>query len=141
MNQIQNHGENRSGRPAILPVFLPHSGCGERCLFCNQKASGGKAIDPSSLPESIESFLAKLSPERRLGEKQVAFYGGTFTAMDQEEQLQYLRAVQPFLAPRQIDSIRISTRPDALSDETISFLNASGVSVVELGAQTMDNEI
>ena len=129
------------GRPAIFPVFLLHSGCGERCLFCNQKASGGKAIDPSSLPESIESFLAKLSPERRLGEKQVAFYGGTFTAMGQEEQLQYLRAVRPFLASQQIDSIRISTRPDALPDETIGLLKTSGVRTVELGAQTMDNEI
>src|SRR5512136_307476 len=131
MNQIQNHGENRSGRPAILPVFLPHSGCGERCLFCNQKASGGKAIDPSSLPESIESFLAKLPPERRLGEKQVAFYGGTFTALGQEEQLQYLRAVRPFLASQQIDSIRISTRPDALSAERIEILKAFGVQTVE----------
>ena len=141
MNQIQNHGENRSGRPAILPVFLPHSGCKERCLFCNQKATGGKTVAPSSLPRSIESFLAELSPERRLGEKQVAFYGGTFTAMGQEEQLQYLRAVRPFLASQQIDSIRISTRPDAISAESIETLKAFGVQTVELGAQTMNDEI
>jgi len=128
-------------RPAIFPVFLPHSGCRQRCLFCNQKATGAKAIDPSSLPKSIESFLAELSSQRRLGEKQVAFYGGTFTAMDQEEQLQYLRAVRPFLATRQIDSVRISTRPDALSAESIETLKAFGVRTVELGAQTMNDEI
>ena len=129
------------GRPAILPIFLPHAGCGERCLFCNQYATGGEALPLSSLTAFIESCLFQLSLGRGKRETQVAFYGGTFTALDPEDQRRYLGVVRPFLASGRIDSIRISTRPDALADETIGLLKTSGVRTVELGAQTMDNEI
>ena len=74
-------------------------------------------------------------------EKQIAFYGGSFTAILREDQVCYLKEVQPFLASGQIDSIRISTRPDALDEETLSLLKEYRVKTVEVGVQSMINEV
>ena len=74
-------------------------------------------------------------------EKQVAFYGGSFTAIHKNDQLRYLKEVQPFLASGQIDSIRISTRPDALDEETLSLLKEYEVKTVEIGVQSMSDEV
>ena len=74
-------------------------------------------------------------------EKQVAFYGGSFTAIHREDQVRYLKEVQPFLASGQIDSIRISTRPDALDEETLSLLKEYGVRTIEIGVQSMIDEV
>jgi hypothetical protein len=74
-------------------------------------------------------------------EKQIAFYGGSFTAIHREDQILYLKEVQPFLASGLIDSIRISTRPDALSEEILALLKEYGVKTVELGTQSMIDEV
>jgi histone acetyltransferase (RNA polymerase elongator complex component) len=75
------------------------------------------------------------------GEKQVAFYGGSFTAIDKEDQILYLKEIQPFVASGLIDSIRISTRPDALDEETLSLLKEYGVKTIEIGAQSMIDQV
>lgn len=128
-------------RPIIFPVFLPNAGCRERCLFCNQKASGGEAVSPALLPEGVESFLATLPSDAKPREKQVAFYGGSFTAMGSADQIAYLGLLLPFLSSGQIDSIRVSTRPDALGDEDLHLLKRYGVKTVEVGAQSMNDEV
>jgi histone acetyltransferase (RNA polymerase elongator complex component) len=74
-------------------------------------------------------------------EKQVAFYGGSFTAIHRDDQVRYLKEVQPFLASGLIDSIRISTRPDALDEETLSLLKEYRVKTVEVGVQSMIDEV
>jgi len=74
-------------------------------------------------------------------EKQVAFYGGSFTAIGRDDQVRYLKEVQPFLASGLIDSIRISTRPDALDEETLFLLKEYGVKTVEIGVQSMIDEV
>jgi len=76
-----------------------------------------------------------------MGEKQIAFYGGSFTAMDREDQISYLKEVQPFLSSGAVDSIRVSTRPDALNEEIISLLKEYRVKTVEIGAQSMVDQV
>ena len=126
--------------PIIIPVFLPYLGCHHRCLFCNQRAPAEEVPSPSSLRKFIENSIKGLRCNGGR-EKQVAFYGGSFTAIDKEDQIRYLEAARPFLTSRFIDSIRISTRPDALDEETLSLLKEYGVKTVEIGAQSMSDEV
>jgi histone acetyltransferase (RNA polymerase elongator complex component) len=128
-------------KPIIIPVFLPNLGCRERCLFCNQKAATEGLPSPSSVQNFIEASLARIPYDKKNREKQVAFYGGSFTAIDRDDQVRYLREVQPFLTSGLIDSIRLSTRPDALDEETLSLLKEYGVKTVEVGVQSMIDEV
>jgi histone acetyltransferase (RNA polymerase elongator complex component) len=127
--------------PLIIPIFLPAMGCRERCLFCNQKATEDGAPSLSSIRNFIETSLHRLPTEKKIREKQVAFYGGSFTAIPKDDQVRYLKAVQPFLASGLIDSIRISTRPDALDEETLSLLKEYKVKTVEIGVQSMIDDV
>jgi histone acetyltransferase (RNA polymerase elongator complex component) len=127
--------------PIIIPIFLPNAGCPERCLFCNQKAVATGTPPPSSVPKFIEASITRLPSEKKNREKQIAFYGGSFTAIPQEDQIYYLKEVQPFLRSGQIHSIRVSTRPDALNEEILSTLKEYGVKTVEIGAQSMIDEV
>jgi histone acetyltransferase (RNA polymerase elongator complex component) len=127
--------------PLIIPVFLPNLGCRERCLFCNQKAVAEGPPSPSSVRKFIKTSLSVIPFDKRNREKQVAFYGGSFTAIHRDEQVRYLKEVQPFLASDLIDSIRISTRPDALDEETLSMLKEYRVKTIEVGVQSMIDEV
>ncbi len=127
--------------PLIIPIFLPALGCRERCLFCNQKASSEGLPSPSSVRNFIEDSLSQIPYNKKPRERQVAFYGGSFTAIHRDDQVRYLKEVQPFLASGLIDSIRISTRPDALDEEILSLLKEYGVRTIEVGAQSMIDEV
>jgi len=127
--------------PLIIPIFLSAIGCRERCLFCNQKAAAEGLPSPSSVRNFIEASLAEIPYNKKNRKKQVAFYGGSFTAIPRDDQASYLKEIQPFLASGLIDSIRISTRPDALDEETLSLLKEYGVKTVEVGVQSMVDEV
>ena len=127
--------------PVIIPVFLPAIGCRERCLFCNHKASSEGLPSPASVRNFIEASLAQIPYNKKDREKQVAFYGGSFTAIHRDDQVRYLKEVQPFIASSQVDSIRISTRPDALDEDTLSLLKEYGVRTIEVGVQSMIDEV
>jgi histone acetyltransferase (RNA polymerase elongator complex component) len=127
--------------PLIIPIFLPNLGCHERCLFCNQKAAAEGLSSPSSVRNFIEASLAGIPCDKKNRARQVAFYGGSFTAIHRDDQVRYLKEVQPFLCSGLIDSIRISTRPDALDEETLSLLKEYGVKTVEVGVQSMIDEV
>jgi histone acetyltransferase (RNA polymerase elongator complex component) len=127
--------------PLIIPIFLPAMGCRECCLFCNQKAAAEELSPPSSARNVIEVSLTRIPSNKKTRRRQIAFYGGSFTAIHRDEQVRYLREVQPFLASGLVDSVRISTRPDALDEETLSLLKEYGVKTVEIGVQSMIDEV
>ena len=129
-----------SARACIIPVFVPHLGCPHACVFCNQRSISGQqrsatAADVKHAIETAAAFLPK-------GEKrQLAFYGGSFTAIPAAKQEELLKAAEPYLKSGELNSIRLSTRPDAIDPETLARLRRYGVETVELGAQSMDEEV
>src|SRR4030043_1061754 len=115
---------NRPLPPLILPIFLPYAGCRERCLFCNQRTMAAETPSPNEVRERIASSIEKIDTRQKNREKQVAFYGGSFTAMERNDQISYLQEVEPFMSSGQIDSIRVSTRPDALDQKSLAVLTS-----------------
>ena len=127
-------------RPVLVPFFVSHLGCPQRCVFCDQeKIAGARGVLPGAgeMLDKIARYRAS-SPGREL---EVAFYGGTFTALPRDDQQYLLAALQPLLASGYLSSLRLSTRPDAVDRETASFLMEMGVGTVELGVQSMHDEV
>lgn len=125
-------------RQRILPIFVPHLGCPNDCVFCNQRRISG-----SPLPASGDDVTRLLFHARMQGMTgaQLAFYGGSFTAVHPVLQEELLSAAQPYLADGTIASIRLSTRPDAIDEESLARLARYGAKTVELGAQSMDDGV
>ncbi len=95
---------------------------------------------PADVRPFVEASLKKIPLDQKR-KRQVAFYGGSFTAISTEDQILYLKAVQPFLFAGTIDSVRVSTRPDALDSPALLALKEYGVRTVELGVQSMIDEV
>ena len=129
-----------SARASIIPVFVPHWGCPHACVFCNQRSITGQRENATA--EDVQQAIMTAAAFLPKGEKrQLAFYGGSFTAIPAKEQEALLEAAQSYLARGEISSIRLSTRPDAIDEETLARLRRFGVETVELGAQSMDEEV
>lgn len=125
-----------SARKSIYPVFIPHLGCPHTCVFCNQREITGSAAEEALRQLNNLIHLPPLS-----GERELAFYGGSFTAIPEKQQRQYLALAGEALLRGTISSIRLSTRPDAVNAEVLSRLRDSGVATIELGAQSMSDEV
>ena len=127
--------------PYIIPFFISHAGCPHQCVFCNQREISGvrKVVTPEQVSLEIQAVLAR--PRNKKRKVQVAFYGGSFTGLDPAEQKQLLGTVQPFLHSGQVQDIRLSTRPDCLDTTRVQLLLDYGVSMVELGVQSLDPEV
>lgn len=115
----------------ILPIFVPHEGCPHDCVFCNQRRIAAPVSpEPEEIRERVcAAYRAGLATE-------VAFYGGSFTAIPVERQEAFLQAVYDTGV-----SIRLSTRPDCIDESVIARLKRYHVETVELGAQSMDDEV
>ncbi len=128
--------------PLVIPIFIPHQGCPQQCLFCNQVSiSGqkpGKKDDVERVSRTVEEWLGFASHQ---DEVQLAFYGGSFTCLPLERQESFLDAVRPYLDDGRVNSIRLSTRPDCVDEEICDFLLEHGVKTVELGVQSFDNRV
>lgn len=129
-----------SARVSVLPVFVPHLGCPHACVFCNQRRISGQTRPASA--SDVEQILQEAASFPRHGEKrQLAFYGGSFTAIPVQQQIALLEPAYAAVLRGEIDSVRLSTRPDAIDPDTLERLCAYGVRTVELGAQSMDEEV
>ena len=131
--------------PFIIPIFITHQGCPHRCIFCNQEGITGwippesEVRPPGLIGEEISLWLKRAKDVAR--DVQVAFYGGSFTGIPRQLQESYLGAVAPFLKSGQVQSIRLSTRPDYIEVGTGPFLWDHGVRNVELGVQSLDQKV
>jgi radical SAM superfamily enzyme len=130
--------------PLVIPVFIPHQGCPHTCVFCNQHGISGQTdtapVTPGQVKDIIEQWLAR-SPGRIAEGAQVAFYGGSFTGLARSRQKELLDAVAPFFDAGRVREIRLSTRPDYVDAATVAFLREQGVTIVELGVQSMDQQV
>lgn len=122
-----------------IPIFIPHLGCPNRCIFCNQRyISGTTCFDENSVDEQINRVLSTVSSE---DECEIAFFGGSFTGIDRNLMIRLLDKAQKYVNSGMISSIRMSTRPDYISDEIISILQNYSISCVELGIQSMNDKV
>ena len=127
-------------RHANLAIFVPHAGCPRQCSFCNQKSISGAREAPTG--KSVAALCAE-SARALAGadtDAEIAFFGGSFTAIGRDYMLELLEAAAPFVGGA-FRGIRISTRPDAVDGETLGLLRRYGVTAVELGAQSMDDGV
>lgn len=125
----------------IIPIFIPHIGCPNDCSFCNQRKITG-VLDEINLEEviaKIESYLESIPKNRKLVE--IAFFGGSFTGIDEKLQKNLLEIAKTYKDKGKIDKIRLSTRPDYISEDIVKYLKEYKVDIVELGVQSMDNTI
>ena len=123
-----------------VPFFISHQGCPHTCVFCDQRIiSGSGGALPGSAEISARINLWRNSANGRPVE--VAFFGGTFTALSPQLQQQLLVPVQSFLDSGAVAAIRISTRPDYINAETVRWLAGMGVKTIELGVQSMDDSV
>ena len=125
----------------IIPIFVPHLGCPNDCTFCNQKSISGqsKKVTAKEVKETIEQYLKSFKEEDSY--KEVAFFGGSFTGIETQKQEELLKAAYEFIEKKQIDSIRVSTRPDYIDKDRLKLLKKYGVKTVELGVQSTNNYI
>lgn len=122
-----------------IPIFVPHLGCPNDCVFCNQKRiTGVDTVDYSAIKATIESYLKSFTKKAII---EIAFFGGSFTGIPVEEQNQYLDIAKSYIESGQIDGIRLSTRPDYIDIGTLRRLKSYGVTAIELGVQSLDAEV
>jgi len=128
-------------RQLIIPIFLPEAGCPGRCVFCDQRPISGvnQIIEPAKVPNLITDYLATNPCPQT--EVEVAFFGGTFTALPDRLQQEYLQAVDGLRQQGRVHKLRVSTRPDRINAENIRLLSDYGVWLVELGIQSADNNV
>lgn len=130
-----------SPRHASIPIFVPHLGCPRQCSFCDQRAISGAARMPSPAEAAERCREGFASLPARYPVAEIAFFGGSFTAIPRGEMTALLEAVQPFRREPAFGGIRISTRPDAIDREVLALLRAYGVQAIELGAQSLYNSV
>ena len=130
----------------VIPIFIAHQGCPHRCIFCDQHTITGfpepedQPVSPGTVKEVIEQWLDHPRKKSR-NDVQVAFYGGSFTGLPMERQKELLGAVKPYIDNGQVNSIRISTRPDYIDEDIVALLQEHSVSIVELGIQSLDQDV
>ena len=125
----------------IIPIFVPHLGCPNDCIFCNQKSISGQKsqMTKEKAKEIIEEHLKSIGNED--AEIEIAFFGGSFTAIEKEKQEELLQVAYEYIEQGKVESIRISTRPDCIDKETLKRLKKYKVKTIELGVQSANNYI
>ena len=125
---------------ANIPVFIPHEGCPNACVFCNQRVITGvkDTADRDIRPEIDAALASILLPPTDV---QIAFFGGSFTGIDRTLMVRLLCDAYAYVRAGKVDSIRLSTRPDYISAEILDILKSYGVKSVELGIQSMDDTV
>ena len=121
-------------------MFIPHLGCPNDCVFCDQRTISGKTeFSESDVVHIIDEALETLEGTDRKGE--IAFFGGSFTGIDPDLMIRLLDTAQTYVDAGKVSGIRMSTRPDYISEEIINVLKKYTVSQVELGIQSMTDSV
>lgn len=124
-----------------VSVFVPHAGCPHQCSFCNQRSISGAASQPTAQDVRDAALVAMRSSPEGIKDGEIAFFGGSFTAIDRDYMTELLSAAQEFIGENGFRGIRISTRPDAVDGEICDILERYSVTAVELGAQSTDDRV
>ena len=123
-----------------ISIFVPHKGCPNDCSFCNQRTISGQTVPatPEDVRKAVETAIEyKVNPKNT----EIAFFGGSFTAIEREYMCSLLTAAKCFLDSHNFKGIRVSTRPDYIDEDVLETLKNYGVTAIELGAQSMDDNV
>ncbi len=125
----------------VIPVFVPHLGCPNDCIFCNQKSISGqkKNLTKEEAKKTIEYYLDNIKDKEC--QKEIAFFGGSFTGIDEKLQEELLQVAYEYVSQGKVNSIRISTRPDYINKEILKKLKKYKVKTIELGVQSANDYI
>lgn len=124
----------------IIPIFVPHKGCPHDCIFCNQKKITGVSTDVTSedARNIIEECLETIDKD---ADVEIAFFGGSFTAIDIDIQKSLLSVAKEYVEKGLVKDIRMSTRPDCIDEDILSMLKEYKTSIIELGVQSLDEKV
>ena len=128
-----------SARASVIPVFVPHLGCPKACVFCDQRRISGK-LRPADARD-VHRAVREAGEPRPNQRRELAFYGGSFTAIPEARQIELLEAAREERERGQIHALRLSTRPDAIDERVLERLRRYGVETIELGVQSMDDRV
>ena len=136
---------NDGRRPGLLiiPVFISNRDCPQRCVFCRDNSDEDSLTgkDPGeAIGKIVRAYLGAAGPKKKSC-VQIAFYGGNFTGLCRTKQQELLTIAAGYVDTGSVQSLRVSTRPDALSREEVEFLRAFPVRTVELGVQSMSDDV
>ncbi len=123
-----------------IALFVPDEGCPHRCSFCNQKTISGKTqkLKIEDIDKAVEcAYLGK----KDISSAEIAFFGGSFTGIDRKYMISLLERAKHYIDIGKASGIRISTRPDYINSEILDILSFYGVTAIELGCQSMDDEV
>ena len=124
-----------------ISIFVPHIGCPNKCSFCNQRYITGACWAPGA--KDVEKAVAKAKGSKNFDSKtaEIAFFGGSFTAINRNYMTELLKAAERYVKDGTVKGIRISTRPDAIDSEILTLLKERHVTSIELGAQSMNDRV
>lgn len=124
-----------------ISIFVPHIGCPNMCSFCNQRHITGKKSAPKVQDVVDAVNIAVASKNYNPETTEIAFFGGSFTAINRNYMIRLLKTAYQFVNSGKVLGIRISTRPDAIDDEILLLLKQYGVTSIELGAQSLNDNV
>ena len=126
-------------RHVNIPIFIPHLGCPNQCVFCNQRIiSGVEDFEAESVVKIIEDSLSTV---KSTDDVEIAFFGGSFTGIERSLMCNLLKIAYSYIERGLVSSIRCSTRPDYIDEEILAILKKYGVKTIELGLQSFDSEV
>lgn len=130
-----------SMRKVNIPIFVSHRGCPHDCVFCNQKKITGQSgsVTPDEADRIIKEALETIDTDN--SEVEIAFFGGSFTAIEESEQEELLAVAHKYVEAGYVCGIRLSTRPDCIWEQNLLMLKKYGVKSIELGAQSTDEDV
>ncbi len=122
---------------AIIPIFIPHKGCPNDCIFCNQRKITARTADvtPGDIHKTVETYMSTLS-KMAVETIELSFFGGSFTGLPMDEQTEFLKVAKEYKDKGIIQKIHLSTRPDYINGEILDNLKTYSVDVIELGVQS-----
>ena len=125
----------------IIPIFVPHLGCPNDCIFCNQKSISGQKTNMTKekAKKIIDDYLKSMTDEN--AQIEIAFFGESFTAIETERQEELLQTAYEYVKSGKVESIRVSTRPDCINKEILKRLKKYKVKTIELGVQSANDYI
>ena len=127
-------------RHVNIPLFIPHLGCKNECVFCNQRSITGleNKVTIEQVKEIITQHLSTIGEDDHV---EISFFGGSFTGLPLVEQIEYLEIAGEYIDGKRVAGIRVSTRPDYIDENILKLLKSYGVTTIELGVQSLDDKV